>query len=116
MLYRVFRHKDGGKVFLESRLECLDDFEIEGEFESLEEAKLFAEEFNTPIVQVFFDAITPHYFLYAGYRGDVQRIRLSGVFGMIRLKDECAFESLEDAEKERERRAKELSEAGESVS
>ena len=113
---KVFRHKDGGKVFLESDLECLDGFEIEEECESLEEAQAFVKEFNTPVIWVYREIVTPHYFLYAGYRGDVQNIRLSGVFGMVRLKKELTFESLEDAEKERERRVIELLKAGESVS
>ena len=110
---RVFRHKDGGKVFLENDLEDLNDFRVEEEFESIEEAQVFVEEFNVPVIWVYEDVITPHYFIYAGYRGDIRKIRVSG---MIKLKDELIFESLEDAEEERERGIKKLSDAGASVS
>ena len=110
---RVFRHKDGGKVFLENDLECLDGFETEEEFESLGEAQSFVEEFNTPVIWVYLDVITPHHFLYAGYRGDMWKIR---VFGMVKLKKELVFESLKDAKEERERGVKKLHEAGESAS
>ena len=115
-IIRVFRHQDGGKVFLENSLECLDNFEVEEECESLEEAQAFVEEFNTPVIWVYRETVTPHYFLYAGYLGDVQNIRVSGVRGRVRLKKELTFESLEDAEKEREKMVKEFLEAGESVS
>ena len=110
---RVFRHKDGGKVFLENELRCPDDLEVEEEFESLEEAQIFVEEFNVPVIWVYEDVITPHYFLYAGYRGDIRKIR---VFGMVKLQEELVFESLEDAQEERERGVKKLSDAGASVS
>ena len=110
---RVFRHKDGGKVFLENELVCLDGFEIEEEFELLEEAQIFVEEFNVPVIWVYLDVITPHYFLYAGYRGDMWKRR---VFGMIKLQKELVFESLEDAQEERDQGIKEMSNAGASVS
>ncbi len=110
---KVFRHKDGGKVFLESDLECLNGFKIEEECESLEEAQEFVERFNTPVIWVYLDVITPHYFLYAGYRGDMWKIR---VFGMIKLKEEITFRSLKDAEDERKRGIKKLREAGAPVS
>ena len=66
-----------------------------------------------PVIWVYEDVITPHFFLYAGYRGDIRKIR---VFGMVKLKKELVFESLEAAEEERERGIKELSDAGASAS
>lgn len=112
-MYTVVRHKEGGKVFLENDVECLDDFEEEAECKNLQEAQKFIEEFNVPVIWVFFDVITPHYFLHAGYRGDMRKIK---VFGAIELKKELVFEALEDAQKERERGVKKLKKSGASDS
>ena len=109
---QIFRHKNGkGKIFLASNLECLVDYKVEEEIfgetniEALQKAQEYIMQFNTPVIWVYYDVITPHFFLFSGYRGDMRKISVSGA---IELQKELICESLEHAHKERERGAAEL--------